>query len=154
MYAKNQICTCPIYHTKRAVLIRPLRRRPYSLTTVMMSWNLGWQDRQWHCFNSSPAGPNGRHFADDIFRCILLNEKFCILFRISPKLFLRCQLTISQHWFREWLGAEQATNHYLNQCWLSLLMHICGTKGRWVKTGVNGDAVGTPLRRCTYFVRL
>ena len=28
---------------------------------------------------------NGRHFADDDFICIFMNEKFCILTRISPK---------------------------------------------------------------------
>ena len=33
-------------------------------------------------------------------------------------LFLRVQLTIFQHWFREWLGAGQAASHYLNQWWL------------------------------------
>ena len=33
-------------------------------------------------------------------------------------LFLRVQLTISQHWFRWWLGAVQATSHYLKQWWL------------------------------------
>ena len=33
-------------------------------------------------------------------------------------LFPRVQLTIFQHWFREWLGAVQATSHYLNQWWL------------------------------------
>ena len=33
-------------------------------------------------------------------------------------LFLRVQLTISQHWFRQWLGALQATSHYLKQWWL------------------------------------
>ena len=32
--------------------------------------------------------------------------------------FLRFQLTIFQHWFRYWLGAVQATSHYLNQWWL------------------------------------
>ena len=31
------------------------------------------------------------------------------------------------------LGAEQATSHYLNQCWPSSLTHICVTGGRWVK---------------------
>ena len=30
-------------------------------------------------------GKNGCHFPDDIFRCILLNEKFCILVKISLK---------------------------------------------------------------------
>ena len=28
---------------------------------------------------------NGRHFADDILKCILMNEKFCILIKISLK---------------------------------------------------------------------
>ena len=46
MYAKNQLRRCSTYHTKRAVLIRSLRRRPYrmkptavgfiSLTTVQI----------------------------------------------------------------------------------------------------------------------
>ena len=35
--------------------------------------------------NSSLPGQNGRHFADVIFRCILVNEKFCILIKISLK---------------------------------------------------------------------
>ena len=30
-------------------------------------------------------GQNGRRFADDIFSCIFMNEKFCILVRISLK---------------------------------------------------------------------
>ena len=33
-------------------------------------------------------------------------------------MFPRVQLTIIQHWFRYWLGAVQATSHYLNQWWL------------------------------------
>ena len=33
-------------------------------------------------------------------------------------LFPRVQLTIFQHCFRQWLGAVEATSHYLNQCWL------------------------------------
>ena len=35
--------------------------------------------------NSSPSGQNGRHFTDDIFRCICMNEKFCISIQISLK---------------------------------------------------------------------
>ena len=43
-------------------------------------------------------------------------SKFRLKFHWS--LFLRVQLTIFQHWFRYWLGAVQATSHYLNQWWL------------------------------------
>ena len=31
--------------------------------------------------------------------------------------FLKARLTKFQHWFRKWLGADQATSHYLNQWW-------------------------------------
>ena len=39
-------------------------------------------------------------------------------------LFPRVQLIISQHWFRQWLGTEQARNHYPNQCWPNSPMHV------------------------------
>ena len=31
--------------------------------------------------------------------------------------FLKARLTKFYHWFRKWLGADQATSHYLNQWW-------------------------------------
>ena len=43
-------------------------------------------------------------------------------------LFTRVQLTILQHWFRKWLGAVQATSHYLNQWWL-VCWRIYGSLG-------------------------
>ena len=45
--------------------------------------------------------------------------EFRVRFRWS--LFLRVQLTIFQHWFSQWLGADQATSHYMNQWWLVYL---------------------------------
>ena len=38
---------------------------------------------QW--VNSSPPGENGCQFAEDIFKCIFMNEKICILIEISIK---------------------------------------------------------------------
>ena len=32
-----------------------------------------------------PPGQNGRYFQEDILKCFLMNEKFCILIKISPK---------------------------------------------------------------------
>ena len=40
------------------------------------------------------------------------------LLKFHWSLFLTFQLTIFQHCFRYWLGAVQATSHYLNQWWL------------------------------------
>ena len=42
---------------------------------------------------------NGRHFPDDIFKCILLNENVSIAIKLSLKFVVKVQLTILQHWF-------------------------------------------------------
>ena len=42
-----------------------------------------------HNFKSSTARENGHHFTGDIFKCISMNEKFCILILISLKSVLR-----------------------------------------------------------------
>ena len=48
------------------------------------------------------------------------NEWIMLEFRLRNywNLFLMFRLSISQHWFRYWLCADQATSHYLNQWWL------------------------------------
>ena len=33
--------------------------------------------------NTFPPGQNDRHFTDDIFSCIFVNENFCILIKIA-----------------------------------------------------------------------
>ena len=52
---------------------------------------VGRQNISNHGINSSPAGQNGRHFADDVFRCILVNEKF-ILIKISLNFVPKCPI--------------------------------------------------------------
>ena len=45
-------------------------------------------------------------------------KMYQFLLRFHWSLFLSVQLTIFQHWFRQWFGAGQATRHCLNQWWL------------------------------------
>ena len=42
-------------------------------------------DKLWSVFNTLRPKWNGRHFADDIFKCIFLNENVWISFKISMK---------------------------------------------------------------------
>ena len=42
-------------------------------------------------------------------------DMFEFWLKLHWSLFLKVQLTIFQHWFRWWVGAVQATSHYLNQ---------------------------------------
>ena len=59
-----------------------------------------------------------------VFVCVVIFSPWTIW--LEKSLFLGYQLTISQHSFRLWLGAEQAPSHYLNQCWPSSPTHTCG----------------------------
>ena len=38
-------------------------------------------------------GQNGRRLADDIFRCIFMNEKFCFLIKLSLKFIRKCPIS-------------------------------------------------------------
>ena len=65
-------------------------RVPFTQTKV--SWRSLWHHSVMlhmsvptDLFNSSLPGQNGCHFADNIFKYIFMNEKFCILIRISLK---------------------------------------------------------------------
>ena len=64
------------------------------------------------------------HFGADkmatIFQTTLSNafswmKMYEFLLKVHWDLFLRVLLTIFQHWFRWWLGTDQATRHYLSQ---------------------------------------
>ena len=58
-------------------------------TYGLKRWNKATRDRRWHlqdyCFNTLRPRQNGRHFADDIFECIFLNENVWISIKISLK---------------------------------------------------------------------
>ena len=73
-------------------------------------------------------------FQTTFFKSIswMKKHEFCLRFHWS--LFLRVQLTIFHHWFRLWLGADQATSHFLERWWPCLLTHMCVTRPQWVKS--------------------
>ena len=85
-----------------------------------------WTARQW--VNSSPPGQNGRHFADNIFRCIFVSEKFSILMTISLQFVPKGPIDNNRALVKimAWRRIE-ATSHYLNQCWPD--SHIYGALG-------------------------
>ena len=79
------------------------------------------QTEWWHqiCFCKPPLNTArmrkiGRHFSGDVFRFNMYEYRL----RFHWNLFLKVQLAIFQHWFRQWFGACQATSHCLNQGWL------------------------------------
>ena len=61
----------------------PSGNKPLSQCWLSPLSPYGVASPQW--VNSSPPGQNGWHIADDTFKCIFVNENFCILIRISVK---------------------------------------------------------------------
>ena len=86
--------------------------------------------------NTVTLWQNYHHFAEGVF----FSNKFASMKTIaliktsSVSLFLRVQLSMSQHGLRWWLGTEQVTSHYVNQ---RLLMHIYVTRPQWELTTQN-----------------
>ena len=68
-------------------------------------------------FNTLRPRQNGRHFPDDIFKWIFLNENVWISINISSKCVSRGPIN-NIPTLVQWLGADQATSRYLNQWWL------------------------------------
>ena len=65
----------------------------------------------------------GRHFVDDIFQMHFLEWEWLYFdSNVSGVCSLRVQLTISQHWFRQWLGAVAVPSYRPNHCWWRWLM--------------------------------
>ena len=79
-------------------------------------------------------------------------KSFVFWFNFHWSLFLRVQLTISQHWFRLWLDDEEVTSHYLNQCWPDSLMLLCSTRGGWVNLTVGYLKLSSILSPLYYLV--
>ena len=92
--------------------------------TIGLYLNWLWLSLQMHIYVicRSELTHWGRDKMDAISQTTLSNAflwmkmlEFWLKFHWS--LFLRVQLTIFHHWFRQWLGAVQVTGHYLNQWW-------------------------------------
>ena len=84
---------------------------------------------------------------DDILQTPFWKGHFWLkTFEFSRKfhwnMFLIVYLTTCHHWFRWWLGIEQATSRHPNQWRLILLMHICVTRPQWVKQALHQRSGG------------
>ena len=79
-----------------------------------------------------PSGQNGRHFTDDIFICIFVNESFYILIKISLKFVPEGPID-NNPWFR-----DNGLVPNRRQAWPDSLTHICGTGGGGWGVGVGG----------------
>ena len=84
--------------------------------------------------NSFPSGQNGRHFTNDIFRSIFVDDKSCILIKISlkcvPKGVIDNNTSISL--VNGLVPNRRQAIIWTNTGPIHWRIYICGTRCRWV----------------------
>ena len=90
---------------------------------MLISWHDSNKKKPHHKTRTSQVTDWGRDKMDAISQTSFSNAfswMKMLEFRLRNhwNLFARFEVTISQHWFSWWLGADQATSHYLSQWWV------------------------------------
>ena len=102
---------------------------------IQENTSITWRQSQGNSYNTNSHDLThwGRDKMDAVSQTTLSNAfswtkilEFRLRFHRS--LFLMVQLTIIQHWFRQWLGTCQATSHYLKQ-WCLVYWRIYASLG-------------------------
>ena len=85
-------------------------------------------------FNSSPPGQNGRHFADDIFKCIFLNENVWILIKISLKCIPDVWIINIPSLVQIMAWRRSGDKPLSEPVMVRLMTNICATLPQWVNS--------------------
>ena len=84
-------------------------------------------------YNSSPPGQNGRHFAEDIFKRIFLNENVCISIKISRKFVPKGSFNNIPPLVQIMAWGVPGDKPLSEPMMLRLPTHICITRPQWDK---------------------
>ena len=96
-------------------------------------------------FNTLRPRQNGRHFADDIFKCIFLNENVSIAIKIPLKFVPKGPINNVPALVQIMAWRRPGDKSLSEPMMVSLPTHICVTRPQWVKkitaTSVRGQCV-------------
>ena len=84
-------------------------------------------------FNTLRPRQNGRHFADDILRCIFLNENAWISLKISLKFVPKVRINNIPTLVQIMAWRRSGDKPLSEPMMFNLLTHICVTRPQWVK---------------------
>ena len=88
----------------------------------------------WYFYiNSLKPRPNRRHFADDIFKCIFLNENASIAIKISLKFVPKGPINNTPALVQIMAWRRPGDRPLSEPMMVSLPTHICVTRPQWVK---------------------
>ena len=84
------------------------------------------------CVNTLRTRQDGRHFPDDIFKCIFLNENVDISIKISLKFVPKCPINNISSLVQIMAWRRPGDKPLSEPVMASLLTHICVTRPQWV----------------------
>ena len=88
---------------------------------------------------------NGRHFPDDIFKCIFFNENVWILIKVSLKFVPKGPISTIPALVQIMAWRRPGNKPLLEPMVVSLLKHICITRPQWVNDAYMCQWTGSPL---------
>ena len=92
-----------------------------------------WSVNELQCLSTLRPRQNGRHIADDIFKCIFVNENVCIPIKISLKFVPKGPINNIPA-LVQIIACRRPGDKPLSELMMvSLLTHICVTRPQWVK---------------------
>ena len=112
---------------------------PYIVTIGHNVSNTGLHQIKNHCYGSSVntlrLRQNGRHFPDDIFKCIFLNENSSISIKISLKFVPKGPINNIPALIQIMAWRRSGDKPLSEPMMVSLPTHICVARPQWVKFG-------------------
>ena len=90
----------------------------------------------WSIFNTLRPRQNGRHFPDDTFKCIFLNENVWIVIKFSLKFVPKCSINNIPALVQIMAWRRPGEKPLSEPMMVILLTHICVTRPQWVKIQV------------------
>ena len=93
------------------------------------------------CVKTLRARQNGRHFPDNIFKCIFLNENVWISFKIPLKFVLKGPINNIPALVQIMAWRRPGDKPLSGPMMVSLLTHICVTQPHWVNSLRPNDTI-------------
>ena len=113
------------------------RQKVFLPSSTCSAWVLHICTSTWRLvFNSLRPRQNGRHFPDDIFQCIFLNENVCISLKISLKFVPDVRINNIPALVQIMAWRRPGDKPLSEPIMVNLLTHICVTRPQWVKSGL------------------
>ena len=91
------------------------------------------QSHDFLCFNTLRPRQRGRHFANDIFKCISLNENVWLSIKILMKFVPEVRITKISVLVQIMAWRQRGDKPLSGPMMVSLLTHICVTLPQWIK---------------------